>query len=309
MAVDLINFKNLQLLPEQKNNKLFIDDNNFLNINNNLKIKNLNIIEKNNLIKFSTYNDIQIDTNLIYKDLYTHNNDSLLFKNISNINENYCLNLINKINIKSVENFNNNQEKIEILTDNFNEILPNSIKYIIGYSPINKEYLFKTIENNIYIENLEDGEYKIIDRKNNIFELEFLNQKTIKPLNIDLKNKIFINGKKINNYKVINNNDLLPIIIKSIQDLYKEYADNINNINNSINDVNKIPNIENKLEDALVNTQIINNLNMTYQKIINDNNKLQSKYLKCEEILKENNLLKNKIHNLEIQMTNLANKI
>ena len=40
MAVDLINFKNLELLPIEKNNKLFVDNNNYLNINNNLKIKN-----------------------------------------------------------------------------------------------------------------------------------------------------------------------------------------------------------------------------------------------------------------------------
>ena len=35
MAVDLINFKNLELLQKEKNNKLYIDDNNIININNN----------------------------------------------------------------------------------------------------------------------------------------------------------------------------------------------------------------------------------------------------------------------------------
>ena len=80
MAVDLINFKNLELLPKEKNNKLYIDDNNFLNINNNLKIKNLDIIEKNNLIKFSSNKDIQIDTNLVYKSiLYFQNSKTKLF--------------------------------------------------------------------------------------------------------------------------------------------------------------------------------------------------------------------------------------
>ena len=73
--------------------------------------------------------------------------------------------------------------------------------------------------------------------------------------------------------------------------------------------MNKIPNIENQLKNTTLNTEIINNLNSSFQKLINDNNKLQSKYLKCEEISKENNLLKNKIQNLEIQIMNLIRKI
>ena len=307
MAVDLINFKNLELLPKNKDNKLFIDNNNFLNINNDLKIKNLNITESNNIINFISKNDLKFDNNLLYKEIYSCNNDSRLFKNITNLDNNYCLELIDKINIKLVTK--DEKEIIEIITDNLDEILPNSIKSISDFLPINKEYLFKITENNeIYIENFEDGIYKIFDRNNNKFELEFLNQKTPKPENINLKNKININSKKINDYKIFNKEKLFPIIIKSIQELYTKHTNNINNINDSISNVHKIPEIENKLDNVLnnvlINTEITNNLNATYQKLLNDNNRLQSQYLKCEEIIKENILLKKKIQNLEIQMSN-----
>jgi hypothetical protein len=295
MAVDLINFKNLELLPIEKNNKLFVDNNNYLNINNNLKIKNLNIIQKNNLINFTTDNDISFDSNLLCKDLYSLKTDSRLFKNINNIDDNYCLNLVDKINIKSVTE--ENKEKIQIITDNLVELLPNSIKLISDFVPINKQYFFKTIEKNrIYIDTIEDGIYKVIDKNNNTFEIEIINKRAIKPNNINIKNKIFIYGKKVDDYKIININDLFPLIIKSIQELHIKHSNMINNIEQKLN---------NSLNNSLVNTEIINKLNSTYHKLLNEHNQLQNKYLITHDIIKENISLKKRLENLEIQMMNL----
>lgn len=307
MAVDLINFKNLALLPENKDNKLFVDNNNFLNINNNLKIKNLNITESKNLINFKSKNDFKIDNNLIYKEIYSCNNDSRLFKNITDLDDNFCLELINKINIKSVSK--DNKDSIEIVPDDIEEILPNIIKKISEFVPYNKEYLFKNIENNqIFVENIDDGEYKIIDRNNNTFELNFVNNKADKPNNINLKNKIHINFKKYDDYKLFNKNDLIPIIVKSIQELHNKHNNNISNINNNICDVHKISTIENKLDEALINSETINNLNSTYQKLLNDNNRLKMEQIKYEQIIKDNDLLKKKLNNLEIQVMKLIRK-
>ena len=62
--------------------------------------------------------------------------------------------------------------------------------------------------------------------------------------------------------------------MKSIQELHNKHNNNINNINN-ICDVHKISTIENKLDEALINSETINNLNSTYQKLLNDNNRLK----------------------------------
>jgi len=296
MAVDLINFKNLELLPIEKNNKLFIDNNNFLNINNNLKIKNLNITHKSNIINFSSNNDIYFDTNLFCKDIYSLKTDSRLFKNINNIDDNYCLNLVDKINIKSV--IDENKEKIQIITDNLIELLPNSIKLMSDFVPINKEYLYKTIEKNqIYIDTIDDGIYKIIDKNNNTFEIEIINKQAIKPNNINIKNKIFIYAKKVDDYKIINTNDLFPLIIKSIQEVHIKYNNMINNMEQKFNEC---------LNNSLVNTKIVDKLNSTYHKLLNEHNKLQNKYLKTQDITKENISLKKRIENLEIQMMYLT---
>lgn len=303
MAVDLINFKNLEYIPENKNNKIYIDDNNFLNINNNLKINNLNIIESNNIINFKSQNDFKINNNLIYKELYSFNNDSRLFTNIVDIDNNYCLELIDKINIKSVSK--DNKESIEIILDNIKEILPNIINEITEFLPYKKEYIFKNSEDNkILVDNIEDGEYKIIDRNNNVFILNFKNNKADKPNNINLKNKIHINSIKCNDYKIFNKNDLIPIILKSIQELHYK----LNDINNNITDIYKISSIEKKVDNSLINTQTIDNLNSTYHKVINDINRLQIQHKKYDSIVKENELLKKKINNLEIQITQFVRK-
>ena len=61
---------------------------------------------------------------------------------------------------------------------------------------INKEYLFKINDNNeLVIDNLEDGEYRIIDHSNNIVDLIFVNNKSKKPNSINIRNKVFIYGK------------------------------------------------------------------------------------------------------------------
>ena len=187
------------------------------------------------------------------------------------------LNLINKIKIKSVENINDNKEKIQIVDDNLNNILPNSTKLISKFLPnINKEYLFKINDNNeLVIDNLEDGEYRIIDHSNNIFDLIFVNNKSKKPNSINIRNKVFIYGKKINDYKIIDKNDLYPLIIKSIQDLDNKFNNILDDVNN-ITDKNTLE-LKNKFDDNLSFSNIINNLSSTYQKLLNDNNNLQKK--------------------------------
>ena len=105
-----------------------------------------------------------------------------------------------------------------------------------------------------------------------------------------------------------NKNDLIPIIVKSIQELHNKHNNNINSINNNICDVHKISTIENKLDKALINSETINNLNSTYQKLFNDNNRLKMEQLKYEQIIKDNDLLKKKINNLEIQIMTLIRK-
>ena len=112
---------------------------------------------------------------------------------------------------------------------------------------------------------------------------------------------------KINDYKIIDKNDLYPLIIKSIQDLDNKFNNILDDVNN-ITDKNTLE-LKNKFDDNLSFSNIINNLSSTYQKLLNDNNNLQKKIISYDSIIRENNLLKNRIQNLEKQVTNLVNRI
>ena len=294
----------LELIPinsfiDSKNNKLYIDKYKNLNINNDLQLNNLNINEKNNIINFDTNYNIQFNNDLIYNNKFTTMCDSRLMNNIVDIDDISCLNILNKIVIKQTNI--NNENKISIINDNLSKLLPHSIKYVKHFiRNINKYYLFKINDDEIIINDLEDGMYRLIDDDKITYDLEFKNNKSKKNDNMNIRNKVFIYGNQINDYKLTNNDDLLPIIIKSIQELDKKY-------NNIIDDVNKIT--TEKTSDFLNYKEIILNLNNNYQKLYNKYDIVQNKLLQIEINNTEKEYLKNKIENLEKQLSIIIKKL
>lgn len=242
---------------------------------------------------------IHFNKDIIYNEKFTTMSDSRLMNNIVDIDDNNCLNIINKIEIKKTNI--NEESKISIINNDLKELLPNSIKSIKHFiGNINKYYLFKIIHDEIIIDDLEDGIYRLIDIDNKSFDLEFKNNKSKKNENMNIRNKVFVYGKQIEDYKLLNNDDLIPIIIKSIQDLDKKH-------NNIINDVNNIT--TEKTSDFLNYKEIIINLNNNYQQLYNKYTQVQNKLLHIETNKKENDYLREKIHNLENQISILLKKL
>ena len=62
------------------------------------------------------------------------------------------------------------------------------------------------------------------------------------------------------------------------------------------------------IDSSLKNCETIENLNSTFQKLLNDTNRLQIQHKKYDSVVRENELLKKKINNLEIQITDFIRK-
>ena len=82
-------------------------------------------------------------------------------------------------------------------------------------------------------------------KNNNTFEIEIINKRAIKPDNINIKNKIFIYGKKVDDYKIINTNDLFPLFMfrKFNKVKFDKKLDNLIDVKSNILNIDKMKNL------------------------------------------------------------------
>lgn len=277
--------------------------------------------------------------------IINHNNDEMLLlsQKIKDINTNIKLkNDINYNNLLLIKNeeLKELNKEFEIINDK-----KNCLKYINKQNEIINEYKIFIKEKNSKILDLENNKislkYKlktvdihdlnILLNKNNSLSNELLNlENNIKDMNIshsdfEIFKKLYIVEDIIkdirNDYKnIIDNNQNNNIIIELRKSKLK-YIEHFNN--NTLENISKYINIKSELESSQINIENINfNLDINNEikkiedniKIQEDNNYKSYEYLQNElktndELIKEKNIIMDKINILENEIENINNII
>ena len=258
-----------------------------LNLNNNETIRQMK--EKINFL------NIQIEQ-LNKRNALLENEKKNFFEKINNGGSNKINNFYIKNNINDLHELLNEKESKE--KELLNDL--NSLKILLEEK--NKELEEIKINQNENIKTCEDLTECLNEAGNQIKNKEMIIE--------ELKNKIEINNKEIND---LNNiiNELKEEEEKeknNYENIIQELKDNINNLNNKINELNNKLNINEKEINALNNektSQLKSKEN--YEKRINQL-KEQINKLK-EETEKEKNNYENIIQELKDNINNLNNKI
>ena len=286
--------------------------------------------------------NLNIEQNL---KIINHNNDEMLLlsQKIKDINTNIKLkNDINYNNLLLIKNeeLKELNKELEIINDK-----KNCLKYINKQNEIINEYKIFIKEKNSKILDLENNKislkYKlktvdihdlnILLNKNKSLSNELLNlENNIKDMNIshsdfEIFKKLYIVEDIIkdirNDYKnIIDNNQNNNIIIELRKSKLK-YIEHFNN--NTLENISKYINIKSELESSQINIENINfNLDINNEikkiedniKIQEDNNYKPYEYLQNElktndELIKQKNIIMDKINILENEIENINNII